>query len=60
MKFGAALGTPEEVCRRMAAIRQAGVDPLAGLVFPGHTVEQVRPTTERSVSRFVTCCSASD
>jgi hypothetical protein len=41
MKFGAALGTPEEVCRRVAAIRQAGVDHPAGLVFPGHTVEQV-------------------
>jgi probable F420-dependent oxidoreductase len=35
------IGTPEEVCRRVAAIEQAGVDHLAGLVFPGRTVEEV-------------------
>jgi probable F420-dependent oxidoreductase len=35
------IGTPEEVCRRVAAIEQAGVDHLAGLVFPGHTVDEV-------------------
>lgn len=35
------IGTPEEVCRRVAAIEQTGVDHLAGLVFPGHTVAEV-------------------
>lgn len=35
------IGTPEEVCRRVAAIAEAGVDHLAGLVFPGHTVDEV-------------------
>ena len=31
----------EEVYRRVAAIEQAGVDHLAGLVFPGRTLEEV-------------------
>jgi alkanesulfonate monooxygenase SsuD/methylene tetrahydromethanopterin reductase-like flavin-dependent oxidoreductase (luciferase family) len=47
------IGTPEEVCRRVAAIEQAGVDHLAGLVFPGRTVEEVLDQMEEFASTVV-------
>jgi probable F420-dependent oxidoreductase len=41
------IGTPEEVCRRVTALGQAGVDHLAGLVFPGRTAEEVLDQMEQ-------------
>lgn len=47
------IGPPEEVCRRVAAIEQAGVDHLAGLVFPGHTVAEVLDQMEEFVNTVI-------
>jgi probable F420-dependent oxidoreductase len=41
------IGTPDEVCRRVAAIEQAGVNHLAGLVFLGHSVDEVLDQMEQ-------------
>jgi probable F420-dependent oxidoreductase len=35
------IGTPEEICRRVARFREAGVDHLAGLVFLGNDPQVV-------------------
>jgi probable F420-dependent oxidoreductase len=35
------IGTADEICRRIVAFEQAGIDHLAGLVFLGRTVDEV-------------------
>ena len=36
------IGTPDEVCAKVAAFAEAGVDHLCGLLFVGNTVEEMR------------------
>ncbi len=36
------VGTPDEVCAKVAASGQAGVDHLCSLLFVGNTVEEMR------------------
>jgi probable F420-dependent oxidoreductase len=35
------IGTPAEICHRVAVLERAGVDHLAGLIFPGNDVNEV-------------------
>lgn len=36
------IGTPDEVCAKVAAYEEAGVDHLCGLLFVGNTVDEMR------------------
>jgi hypothetical protein len=36
------VGSPDEVCAKVAAYDQAGVDHLTALLFVGNTVEEMR------------------
>jgi probable F420-dependent oxidoreductase len=36
------VGTPDEVCAKIAAYEEAGVDHLCGLLFVGNTVDEMR------------------
>jgi alkanesulfonate monooxygenase SsuD/methylene tetrahydromethanopterin reductase-like flavin-dependent oxidoreductase (luciferase family) len=36
------VGTPDEVCAKIAALGEAGVSHLCGLLFVGNTVEEMR------------------
>ncbi len=36
------IGTPDEVCAKIAAYERAGVDHLCGLLFVGNTVDEMR------------------
>lgn len=50
------IGTPEELCRRVARYAEAGVDHLSGLLFVGNTVaemlEQIRLFARTIVAAF--------
>jgi hypothetical protein len=47
------IGTPDEVRRRVGGDREAGVDHLAGLVFPGHTLDEVLDQMEEFGSTVI-------
>ena len=36
------IGSPDEVCEKVAAYRSAGVDHLTALLFVGNTVDEMR------------------
>jgi alkanesulfonate monooxygenase SsuD/methylene tetrahydromethanopterin reductase-like flavin-dependent oxidoreductase (luciferase family) len=36
------VGTPDEVCAKIAVYEEAGVDHLCGLLFVGNTVDEMR------------------
>lgn len=47
------IGTPDQVCEKVAALEQAGVDHLCSLLFVGSTVEEMLAQI-RDFARHVT------
>jgi alkanesulfonate monooxygenase SsuD/methylene tetrahydromethanopterin reductase-like flavin-dependent oxidoreductase (luciferase family) len=54
------IGTPDEICRRVAVLERAGVDRLAGLIFPGDDVNEVLEQMEQFGESVIKAFSDSD
>jgi probable F420-dependent oxidoreductase len=48
------IGPAEEICKRVAALEQSGVDHLAGLIFPGRDVNEVLEQMEEFAGSVMT------
>lgn len=46
------VGTPDQVCAKVAAYQRAGLDELTALLFVGNTVDQMRDQI-RAFARYV-------
>jgi probable F420-dependent oxidoreductase len=54
------IGTAEEICQRVAAFEQAGVDHLAGLIFLGRELAQVLERMEEFAESVIDAFPAPD